>query len=54
MNRKRLGQLLIGGVFTACALVISSLMKLVKQEESKPDFPDEASEENEEQKWSRP
>lgn len=31
MNRKRLGQLLIGGVFTACAAVIAALIELVKQ-----------------------
>jgi hypothetical protein len=32
MNRKRLGQLLIGGVFTACALVITALLELVTKE----------------------
>ena len=29
MNRKRLGQFLIGGVFTACAAVIAALVELV-------------------------
>ena len=37
MNRKRLGQLLIGGVFTVCRLVITALAELVAKEEQKPE-----------------
>ena len=37
MNRKRLGQLLIGGVFTGCGLVITALAELVAKEEQKPE-----------------
>ena len=36
MNRKRLGQLLIGGVFTVCGLVIAALAELVAKAETKP------------------
>ncbi len=36
MNRRRLGQLLIAGVFAACAAAISGLIELVKKEETKP------------------
>lgn len=36
MNRKRLGQFLIGGVFTVCGLVIAALAELVAKEASKP------------------
>ena len=37
MNRKRLGQLLIGGVFAVCGLVIAALTELVAKEEQKPE-----------------
>ena len=37
MNRKRLGQLLIGGVFAVCGLVIAALTELVAREEQKPE-----------------
>ena len=48
MNRKRLGQVLIAGVFTACAAVIAALADLVaKQEASRRDRPDAASESEE-------
>ena len=33
MNRKKIGQLLIGGVFAAWAAVVAALIDLVKQEE---------------------
>ena len=33
MNRKRLGQLLIGGVFTACAAAVAALIDLAAREE---------------------
>ena len=36
MNRKRLGQLLIGGVFTLCAAAVLSLIELVAKEDEKP------------------
>lgn len=32
MNRKRLGQLLIGGIFTVCASVIAALAELARSE----------------------
>ena len=32
MNRNRLGQFLIGGVFAACAAVIAALVDLVAEE----------------------
>ena len=35
-NKKRLGQFLIGGVFTVCGLVIAALAELVAKEEKKP------------------
>lgn len=35
MNRKRLGQLLIGGVFTLCAAAVTALIELVRQEEAR-------------------
>ena len=35
MNRKRLGQLLIGGVFTLCAAAVLSLIELVEKDETK-------------------
>ena len=35
MNRKRLGQMLIGGVFTLCAAAVTALIELVRQEEAK-------------------
>lgn len=35
MNRKRLGQLLIGGVFAVCAAVIAALAELVASESEK-------------------
>lgn len=35
MNRKRLGQFLIGGVFTACAVVVTALIDLVTKETQK-------------------
>ena len=35
MNRKRLGQLLIGGVFTLCAAAVAALIELVEEEETK-------------------
>lgn len=35
MNRKRLGQLLIGGVFTLCAAAVAALIELVEKEETK-------------------
>lgn len=35
MNKKRLGQLLIGAVFSGCALVIAALAELVKKETEK-------------------
>ena len=35
MNRKRLGQFLIGGIFTVCAAVAAALVDLVKKEERK-------------------
>ena len=35
MNRKRLGQFLIGGVLSACAVVITALMDLIAKEEQK-------------------
>lgn len=34
MNRKRLGQVLIGGVFTLCAAAVLSLIELVEKEET--------------------
>ena len=33
MNKKRLGQFLIGGVFTVCGLVITALAELVAKED---------------------
>lgn len=36
MNRKRLGQVLISGVFTVCGLVIAALAELAAKEETKP------------------
>lgn len=36
MNRKRIGQLLIGGVFTLCAAAVMSLIELVAKEDAKP------------------
>lgn len=36
MNKKRLGQFLLGGVFTACAVVIAALADLLAKEEQKP------------------
>ena len=36
MNRKRIGQLLIGGVFTLCAAAVLSLIELVAKEDAKP------------------
>ena len=35
MNRKRLGQLLIGGVFTLCAAAAAALVELLSKEEAK-------------------
>ena len=35
MNRKRLGQFLISGVFTACAVAIAALIDLVAKQEAK-------------------
>ncbi len=35
MNRKRLGQFLIGGVFAACAAVVAALIDLVAEEEAR-------------------
>ena len=35
MNRKRIGQLLIGGVFTLCAAAVLSLIELVAKEDEK-------------------
>jgi hypothetical protein len=35
MNRKRLGQFLIGGILTACAVVITALADLVSKEDEK-------------------
>ena len=35
MNKKRLGQFLIGGVFTVCGLVIAALAELVAKGEAK-------------------
>lgn len=32
MNKKRLGQVLIGGVFTVCGLVLAALAELVAKE----------------------
>ena len=46
MNRKRFGQFLIGGVFSACALVIAGLIELVKQEEAKAASADGKAESN--------
>ena len=34
MNRKRLGQCLLAGVFTVCAAVIAALVDLVAKEEA--------------------
>lgn len=31
MNRKRLGQVLIGGVFSACAVALAALIELVQK-----------------------
>lgn len=45
MNRKRLGQTLIGGVFALCALGIAALAELVEKEETKPAEKEEKTEE---------
>ena len=39
MNRKRLGQLLIGGVFALCAAAVMSLIELVAKEDEKQQTP---------------
>ena len=35
VNRRRLGQFLIGGVFSACAVLITALIDLVRKEDAK-------------------
>ena len=45
MNRKRLGQVLISGVFTVCALVIAALTELAAKEEKKLNNEEHAPEE---------
>ena len=45
MNKKRLGQALIGGVFTVCGLVMAALARLVEKEETKPAGKEEKPEE---------
>ena len=47
MNRKRLGQFLIGGVFTVCGLLIAALAELVAKEEQKPKSEEAKTEESE-------
>ena len=42
MNRKRLGQFLIGGVLSACAVVITALVDLITKEEQKNPADDSA------------
>ena len=42
MNRKRLGQFLIGGVLSACAVVITALVDLIAKEEQKNPADDSA------------
>jgi ribosomal protein L12E/L44/L45/RPP1/RPP2 len=45
MNRKRLGQVLISGVFTVCALVIAALTELAAKEGQTPKNEEHAPEE---------
>jgi hypothetical protein len=40
MNRKRIGQLLIGGVFTLCAAAAAALYNLVSREEARQEAAD--------------
>ena len=54
MNRKRLGQCLIGGVFTACGLVIAALAELAAKAEAQAATGKPAPEESESSRRNQP